>query len=318
MRALPASPGLTETAARQCGVLARGQALSAGITRAAIAAQLAARRWQRVHPGVFATFTGPLPPPARLWAALLACGDGATLSHQTAADLYGMSVRQDGAIHVSIPAPRRVSAPAGVRLHRSRQLATARHPAAQPPRTRIEHTVLDLVGTSPTAADAFGLVADACQRRLTTPDRLAAALRDRRNLRWRPVLHGVLADVASGAHSWLELLYLRRVERRHGLPRGERQARVARGGRVTYVDTRYARYRTRVELDGRLGHEETRQRWRDYARDNAAATEGDVSLRYGLADVATRPCAVASQVAAVLVSRGWRGQPRRCGGSCTL
>lgn len=318
MRAFPASPALAETAARQCGVLTRRQALDAGITRAAIAAQLAARRWQRVHPGVFATFTGPLPAPARLWAALLACGAGATLSHQTAADLYGLSVRQDGATHVSVPAPRHVRAPAGVRLHRSRRLAAARHPAAQPPRTRIEHTVLDLVGTSRTAADAIGLVAEACQRRLTTPDRLAAVLRGRRNLRWRSMLQVVLSDVASGAHSWLELRYLRGVERRHGLPRGERQARVARGGRVTFVDTRYARYRTRVELDGRLGHEETRQRWRDYARDNAAATEGEVTLRYGLADVATRPCAVASQVAAVLASRGWKGQPRRCGRSCLL
>jgi hypothetical protein len=43
---------------------------------------------------------------------------------------------------------------------------------------------------------------------------------------------------------------------------------------------------------------------------------GSRVLRYGFADVAHRPCAVAREVAAVLSAAGWRGRPRSCGPAC--
>ncbi|SEE33058.1 hypothetical protein [Jiangella alba] len=55
----------------------------------------------------------------------------------------------------------------------------------------------------------------ACQRRLTTPQRLADALTRRKKIRWRPMTEAMLADVADGAQSPLELRHLRRVERAH-------------------------------------------------------------------------------------------------------
>lgn len=127
-----------------------------------------------------------------------------------------------------------------------------------------------------------------------------------------------LDDVAAGAHSLLELLYLRDVERRHGLPRGRRQRPVQRGGQREWTDVSYDEYATLVELDGRLGHSEVAEAWRDMRRDNAAALAGEAALRYGWADVTGRPCEAAGEVGAVLRSRGWTGLPRRCGDSCTL
>jgi len=130
-------------------------------------------------------------------------------------------------------------------------------------------------------------------------------------------LAAALDDAAAGCHSPLELRYFRDVERRHGLPRGVRQrARSRRGGRW-YDDVSYDEFRTVVELDGRVAHPEDR-RWRDMARDNAGVASGRSVLRYGPADVTVRPCAVASQVAAVLRRNGWPGAPTPCGASCDL
>src|SRR5439155_208395 len=79
--------------------------------------------------------------------------------------------------------------------------------------------------------EALSWLARACGRRLTTPDRLVRALGGRPRMRWRAELLLAPEDVGQGAQSILELRYLRRVERVHGLPRGVRQrARSPPGG----------------------------------------------------------------------------------------
>ena len=310
---------LAELLDRQCGVLSRGQATSYGLSRGAVAARLRSGRWRRVHPRVYATFTGPLPRGAQIWAALLYAGPDALLCGHTAAEIDGLVDRpRSSIIHVAVPAHRQIRAQPGVRIHRSRRHALAGRLKACPPRTCIEETVLDLVTGAATGHEALALVAGACQRRLTTAGRLAAACAVRRNLRWRCVILPALRDVADGAHSLLELRYLRDVERRHGLPRGQRQRPMHRGRRREWTDVGYGDHATVVELDGRLGHDEVGAAWRDMRRDNAAVVAGEAPLRYGWADVMGRPCTVAAQVGAVLRSRGWSGQPRRCGNSCTL
>jgi very-short-patch-repair endonuclease len=267
---------------RQAGVLSRRQALDSGLTDEAIDVRLRSGRWRRLHPGVYATFSGPVPRGARRWAAVLYAGDGAILSHQTAAELVGLTGhRTDTAgsaaeVHVTIPAHRRVKSTSGVVVHRSRRATVAAHPARRPPQTRVEETVLDLAQSAAT-----------------------------------------LDDVAGGCHSLLELRYLRDVERRHGLPVGRRQRRRDRQGGRWYDDVGYEEYRTAVELDGRVAHPDER-RWRDQHRDNAGVTEGLSVLRYGTAGVTERPCEVAVQVATVLLRNGWPGPPVPCGPGCPV
>ncbi len=58
-----------------------------------------------------------------------------------------------------------------------------------------------------------------------------------------------------------------------------------------------------VELDGRAAHP-PEQRWADSKRDNAHAALGILTVRYNWADVTTRPCLVAAEVAALLRQRG--------------
>jgi hypothetical protein len=185
-----------------------------------------------------------------------------------------------------------------------------------PPRTRIVHTVLDLIDVSAHPREAEGWVTAACEKRLATPGQLADALVRRKKIKWRPMVEAMLIDVAEGAQSPLELTYLRDVERAHGLPVGSRQVRIA-GARVVWVDVDYDEYTTRVELDGRLGHH-GEGRFRDRRRDNRAVVGRVWSLRYGFAETFGTPCEVAIEVALVLRDRGWTGTPRSCGSRCPL
>jgi predicted transcriptional regulator of viral defense system len=308
---------LREQAESQRGMVTRQQALRAGLTRSAIGTRTGTGRWQRIYPGVLATFSGEPGREALLWAAVLRAGPGAALSHETAAELHGLSRKPAQLIHLTVPAGRRVEPVPGLAIHRSARIAQARHPCQAPPRTRIEETVLDLADTARTFDDALSWACAACGGRLTTPQRITAAMNRRAKLRYRNALRLALDDITAGAHTILEHRYLHDVERPHGLPRAERQVRVVRGGRSQYRDALYRKYLVAVETDGRVAHP-AEGRWRDVHRDNAAAADGIITLRYSWSDVTTRPCTVAAEVGAVLAQRGWPGPVRSCGPGCAL
>ena len=291
----------------QSGVISRQQALLGGMDPDVVARLVRSGRWQRLRRGSYAVFTGTPPREAQLWAALHSAGPGAVLSHQTAAELFRLVDQPSSLIHVTVPAPRHIDRATGLVIHRSARLDAARHPSLLPPRTRIEETVLDLVQQAAVFDAAFDWACRACQRRLTKAELLASAMARRNKLRWRGELDGALADIGDGVHSLLEYRYVRDVERPHGLPTADRQARARRG----YLDNLYQEYQLCVELDGRAAHPDDR-RWQDIHRDNAAAAQGQVTLRYNWADLAQRACPTAWEVGSTLLRRGWPGPVRRC------
>ena len=121
-----------------------------------------------------------------------------------------------------------------------------------------------------------------------------------------------MSDAAVGAHSALELRFLREVERAHRLPRGARQARVRRAGSTTFRDVYYPQFKVVVELDGKAHHDSFEARLRDSRRDRLAAADGELTLRYGWWDVAATACLVARELGGALTSRGWTGAVGRC------
>jgi hypothetical protein len=282
-----------------------------------VATRLASGRWRYIYPGrgIFATFSGPLTREAQLWAAVLACGPEATLSHDTAAELYGLIERPTRPIHITVPVKRRVRRPPGVALHRSARLPSSRHPAREPPRTRVEDTVIDLTQEAASLDRASALIADAVNKRLTTHDRIRRVIEERKRLRWRAELLESCGAVADGARSLLEVRYVTRVERPHGLPSARRQVRYKAGGRGFVVDGRIEKYHVRIELDGQRGNTGDGA-FRDAHRDNLAVLDGDAPLRFGWDDVTDRPCETAALLARVLRDRGWTGRPRRCAAGC--
>ena len=299
----------------QDGVIDRSQAVSFGLSPDVIDRLVRSGRWQPLRRGVYLTHSGDPSRAAALWAAVRYAGPGAALSHKTAAELFKIDDRRDSRVHVTIPTERRVNSAGDLIVHRSSRIAEAIHPSLQPPRIRVEDTVLDLVDAAATFDEAVGIVSAACQRRLTTADRLLAAMTKRRKIRWRAGVAEALGDVGAGAHSLLEYRYLHLVERPHGLPRATRQAQVRDANGTRYLDNLYGDYGLCVELDGLQAHPDD-QRWQDTRRINKIAEYGLITLRYGWSDIDVRPCQTAVQVGAVLRSRGWAGQVRPCAPAC--
>ena len=169
--AAPSSTFIQLTCA-QAGAVSRAQAIELALTPGQIEAMLAARRWQSYLPGVYLTFTGPVPPASRIWGALLYAGEGATANLETAAWLWGLRGDLPARIDMCVPHGRRVFDQPGLRIASRRHLAAKRHPVKLPARTRIEDTVLDLIDQTPRADAVVALLTGACQRRRTTAARL--------------------------------------------------------------------------------------------------------------------------------------------------
>ncbi len=303
----------------QSGVISREQARDAGFTRQAIEWQLGSGTWQRLYRGAYATFTGDPPREARLWAAVLCVGPGAVLSHATAAELHRLADKRSARIHVSVPAERRPGQHKkipGVVIHRSRGLVAEWQPPWHLPRTSVEDTVLDLIAAARSFDDAYGWIAAAVGRRLTTPELLGKALTTRSRIRWRGWITAAVQDAADGVHSPLERHYVHGVERAHGLPAARRQARRRHGSGTRYLDNLYEDYGVCAELDGAVAHP-AEGRWRDTHRDNANLLQDVRTLRYGWPDATEHRCRTAAEVAAVLRGRGWTGTLRPCGPACT-
>lgn len=293
----------------QEGVLNVCQADLVGVSSESIKNQLRHGRWQRLHRGVYATFSGTPTRHAELWAALLRAGHGAALSHHSAAELYGLLDGRHPVIHVTVPHasnPARYGKIPGVIVHRSRTVARARHPVLSPPRTRVEETVLDLIECSRTFDEAYDWICRAIGRRRTTAERLRAAMEARPRFRWRRDIELALGDASEGALSRLELRYVRGVERPHGLPAAERQARVRQQTGNRYLDNLYENYRACVEVDGTAAHPEDEQ-WRDKLRDRWNSVHEKIeTVRVGFLDLRdTRSqCETAADIAMWLSGRG--------------
>lgn len=310
--------------ADQEGLVSRRQVREAELGDPYIEKRLRKKEWATVFTGVYVNHTGRLTWTQRAWAAVLRFWPAA-LAHQSAVAVFeaqGESTRSrtadpPGPIHVAVDHRRRVASIDGVQVHRVVGLDALVHPAKSPPVMRLEHAVLDVAAQACSEESAVAALADACQRRRTTAQRLLDALGDRPKLRRRRFLFTVLDDVATGVFSALEHRYVNRVERPHGLPTSARQRRFRPGDRSFYRDAEYVGYSMVVELDGRLGHEFSEDRWDDLDRDIESTLNGDTTLRLGWRHV-EQSCRTAAVVARLLRARGWTGTLTRCGPDCTI
>ena len=290
----------------QAGIVSLAQLRRYGHTRHAIAANVTAGRWRRILPRIYATFTGDLPRPAKLVAAVLYGGSHAVLSHQTAAEEWRMSAVRDGPIEITVPYTARATSQVPlVTVHRSRAL---RHSAigVNPPRTRKTDTIVDLAVAQETPEKALYCVVDLVSGAAVSLGEMLECVQNRPPLRYRSMIKQGLELVGRGLMSALEVEFLENVERAHGIPEGARQTPFAVDGKTLWEDVVYdgVGVPLTVRLDGRATHSTAGVAFRDRRRDNAAELAGRSRLVYGWADVHTDPCAVATEVAAVLGRHG--------------
>lgn len=302
-----------ELLAAQGKAVARRQSLATSIDPQTMRNWVRSGRWQRLQRGVYATFSGDPTRETVLWGALLRAGPGAVLSHRTAAERHGLIDEPSAFITITVPVSRHPAQAKiqGIVIHRSDVILRTRHPTMLPPCTRVEDTVLDLIQAAASFDDAYEWICRAIGRRRTTADRIRHAMDARKKMRWRSEIATALGSADEGILSVLESRYVRRVERPHGLPPAERQARIGQRTGNRYLDNLYEEYRLCVELDGAAAHPADEQ-WRDKRRDTVNAVRGLLTLRFGILDLGDRRCQTAGAVASVLRSRGWPGTPHRC------
>src|SRR5918995_2496530 len=135
---------LAALAYRQGGVVSRRQLIALGFSKAEIDNRVADGRLHVLHRGVYAVGHRAIGIVGRRWAAVLACGDGAVLSHASAAAAWGIRPSSSDRIDVSVGRGGRTGRP-GIRLHCRRSLpATDVTRLDGLPITTPARTVLDL------------------------------------------------------------------------------------------------------------------------------------------------------------------------------
>ncbi|HYB27275.1 MAG TPA: type IV toxin-antitoxin system AbiEi family antitoxin domain-containing protein [Solirubrobacteraceae bacterium] len=108
-------------AAKQFGHITRTQLLTIGLGARAIEHRVRAGQLIPVHAGVYAVGYINRTPVACAAAAVLACGQGAALSHGSAATLWGFNKYWDMPYEVTVATSHRRRE--GIKVHRSRTLA---------------------------------------------------------------------------------------------------------------------------------------------------------------------------------------------------
>jgi hypothetical protein len=145
-RQYPALSAILALAARQHGLVTRAQLLDAGLSPQAIKHRLRTGRIHHVQRSVFAVGRPALTREGVWLAAVLACGQGAALSHLSAAALWGI---WEGATtrrpQVSVSTGNGCKGPRGIDVHRAPTLQpndiTERHGI---PVTTLARTLIDL------------------------------------------------------------------------------------------------------------------------------------------------------------------------------
>lgn len=305
---IPTHPELRALLVAQDGVVSRAQLVDVGLPGSTVAHLT--RDWPSPVSGVYVAQVGrDLTFRQLCWAGVLGAGPSARLCRDAAAYLAGLLDEEPEVVHVLTPwsvcQSRRDR-----RIVFVRERPGIRGPSTRSdlPRTGIDDTVIDLCDRS-TAREVLGHLARACQRRLTTAERLLERMRGRRRVKHRGLMKDVLLDVAGGVHSHLEKRWLDQVERAHGLPTLHRQWRVP--GTAHPADGAHRPTRTLLELDGAAFHagEAT---FRDDAQEARHRHAGYTTFRADWAAVAVRPCETAQQWADLLTSRGWEGALTPC------
>jgi very-short-patch-repair endonuclease len=278
-------------ASRQQGVVGWCQLRSLGFSEDEILG-LVAREWLlRIHRGVYAVGHARLSAHGRWMAAVLACGDGARLSHGAAASLHGVWRVGSGPVHVTAPGPHRI---VGVRCHTTRDLAGLGDAVLDGvPVTSLERTVLDLSVDLP-AQRLRTLLEEVERRNRFDLRRFDAELDACRGHHGSGRLRSALAcvsDTPPALRSHLERRFLELV-RGAGLP--EPSANVIVEGEL--VDYHWPERRVIVEVDSWLYHRSRRSFEEDRRRTNRFGLAGQLPLRITDTRIDTEPDAVVREL----------------------
>jgi very-short-patch-repair endonuclease len=277
-----------ETATRQLGLITRIQLYELGVGRGAIDHAMKCGLIRQIHRGVYAVGHSSLPPFASEMAAVLAAGDGALLSHRSAAAMWGLIAAVKGDIHVTVVGHDRARTRPGIRIHRIRALdtrdATSLHAI---PITSPARTLLDITPDLRPRGELERTFDAALKGRIVTRSAVAATVARNGGRPGAPLLAALAqaelpgpADTRSQAED-----QLRRLIRAGDLPEPVFNARV---GRYT-IDALWPRHRLAVEVDGYAFHSTRRSFESDHERDLVLSAAGFTVMRFTRDQIVKQP-----------------------------
>ena len=303
--AFGAPRGLAQLLTAQHAVATREQLSLAGVSRALLEANLAARRWRRLNDHVVVTHNGPLTRRQQLWAVVLSAASPALLCSVTVYELFDIPTDGARAIHVLVPRGAKVLPIPGVdvKVHESR-----RFPGPQEyrwregiPMTSLARAAVDAAAWSSDIGAALRTLVAPLQARRLRPEQISQQLDLAGRVRYRRELRALLDDMTGGAQALSEVEFLRFC-RRHGFPKPRCQARLDSLGKRRYLDAEF-RCRSgrllRVEIDGGI-HLKLEIRARDTIKDNDAHLAGELVLRYASYSIYTDDPVVVRQLKVAL------------------
>jgi predicted transcriptional regulator of viral defense system len=281
----------------QHGIVSSAQLEALGYTREVIAGEAGAGRLHRLHRGVYAVGHEAVSRRGLCLAAALSCGDGALLSHRSAAWLWGLTARWRPPIEVTASSPRHGRA--NIRLHSSKRIVAGDRTVVDGiPLTAVPRTVLDFAAVD---VSYLGQALDNAER-LGILDRTAIAELLRRSGGQRGVAR---LRIAMESHhdpaftrSGLERRFLK-LAREAGLPRPSANLFVA----GYELDMYWPRERFAVELDTYDYHGDRVRFESDRVRDESLRLAGIEVTRITGKRLDREPTAVMERLALLLSNR---------------
>lgn len=304
---------IAAVASRQLGVVSKEQLIEAGLTTRSIERQAARGHLMPVFRGVYSIGHGHLSSRGHKMAAVLAAGEGAVISHRSAAEHFGL-IEWEGPIDVSRAYGGRAGLRASpnrwqqnVRIHRMRAI-----PEAPPivhggvPSTSVERTLIDLASVvRPRLLEQA--VLQASRLGLLRMDTMAQILRGQGSGRRGVGLLRQLLDLSAPedarSRSDGEVQVLR-LCKSHGLP----IPLVNESVEGLEVDFLWKDKWLVAELDGRRHHRGRAAFERDRRRDRALVLAGYRVMRFTYGDIHGDAGGVADQLREMLAQQARRAE----------
>ena len=237
--------------------------------------------------------TGGLDDEQALWLGVLHAGDGAVLSHLTAARRANLRWTAPDLIDVMTPRGDTVLPLKGYRFHQTRRpYERWVKPVSGPPRLPIEYAALLAAERDRNIRRALGLLVACVQQGLTTCERFALAIPRHPQAAQRQDVSLSSSMTSPEERSRFAELEVGRLCAEYGLTAPTRQVvRLDKDGRRRYLDCVWVLPDGRVvvlEVDGSF-HAEVVAWWSDMKRERAVVIQGDTVLRCSSIELRLEP-----------------------------
>jgi very-short-patch-repair endonuclease len=297
---------IARLAERQHGVVGRGQLVTLGVAVRTVEEWLDSGRLHHVHREVFAVGHPRIGEAGRRWAAGLAYGEGALLSHRSAATLWGLARQRSPLIDITAAKGRQgVRRRESIYIHRGRLHPEDRAACGGLPVTTVARTLFDLAEfVTPKRLESAWEEADRLNLlQLAAVEQVCARGYGRRAL--KPIRR-LLAEARAPqiTRSPLEDVFAAFC-RKHQLPTPSFNTTVL----GFEIDALWPKQRLAAELDSWEFHRNRAAFERDRARDAALQVAGYRTIRITDRRIANDPATLLNQLRTLLRPNASLSQP---------